>query len=221
MIKSVGLLQRRDGLDPAGFRAHYEGNHVPLATRLLGFPGYQRNYPESAGARAELGLDGFSEFWFQDAAEIAKLGELMQGEIGAELMADELRFMNPPANQTYIVSERLYGERPAPGRALRALAIARLPLGADVAAGDCKLDLDETRVQERAIPGVIAALHSVPVQVTGPLDAATPAVDFIESVWLESREVLVECNRWREGCGAAPLSPVEESGTPILAGPYG
>ena len=95
MIKSVGLLQRREDLDHAGFRAPYERNHVPLATKLLGFPGYQRNYPESDRAQSELGLDGFSEFWFQDAAQIAHFGELMRGDIGAELIRDELRFMIP------------------------------------------------------------------------------------------------------------------------------
>ena len=37
MIKTVGLLQRREDLDAAGFRKHYEQNHAPLATKLLGF----------------------------------------------------------------------------------------------------------------------------------------------------------------------------------------
>ena len=116
MIKTVGLLQRREGLDATGFREHYEQNHAPMATKLLEFSGYQRNYPESDRARDELGLDGFSEFWFQDAAETSRIGELMQGDIGALFVEDELRFMNRPANQSYEVTERLYGARPAPGK---------------------------------------------------------------------------------------------------------
>ena len=219
MIKSVGLLQRREDLDHAGFRAHYEQNHVPLATKLLGFPGYQRNYPESDRARGELGLDGFSEFWFQDAAQLARLGELMQGEIGAELMQDELRFMIPPANQTYDVSERLYGKRPSPGEAVRVIAIARLPAGVRPGASESRLDFDDTRVRERSISGVIAALHIMPVRATVPLEAGTRGVDCIESLWLENREVLAECNRWRTGENTTRLSIVEEFGTPCLAWP--
>ena len=192
---------------------------MPLATKLLGFPGYQRNYPESDRARRALGLDGFSEFWFRDPAEIARLGELMQSDIGAQLLEDELRFMNPPANQNYKVSERLHGVRPAPGEAVRAIAIGRLPAGTLPGAHERNLDLDSTRVRERAIPGVIASLHIVPERATLPIPADMPAVGYIESLWLESREALAECNGWRSREGATLLSVVEEFGAPILHWP--
>ena len=217
MIKTVGLLQRRAGLDAAGFREHYEQRHVPLATSLLGFPGYQRNYPESSRERDELGLDGFSEFWFQDAAEIVRLGERMQGDIGAQLAEDELRFMNPPANHSYEVAERCHGVRPAPGEAVRAISIMRLPVGARPGESTRRLDFEAARVRERRIAGVIAALYSVPVRAVTPPPARTPGVGCIESLWLADREALAECNRWRAREGAVPLSVVEEAGTPILA----
>ena len=219
MIKTVGLLQRREGLDATGFREHYEQNHAPMATKLLEFSGYQRNYPESDRARDELGLDGFSEFWFQDAAEISRIGELMQGDIGALFVEDELRFMNRPANQSYEVTERLYGTRPAPGKVLRAIAISRLPVGAKPGTRERALDSHDTRVRERAISGVIAALHSVPDRLASPLPAGAAGVGCIESLWLENRDTLAECNRWRAREGAPPLWVVEESGTPILAWP--
>jgi hypothetical protein len=219
VIKTVGLLQRREGLDPAGFREHYESNHAPLAVRLLGFPGYQRNYPESDEARAALGFDGFSEFWFRDEAETAKIGEIMGTEVGAQLLEDEPRFMNVPRNQTYAVSERCYGTRPEPGKTLRALAITRLPAGVEPGRGERKLDLDETRVRERALPGVLASLHIVPEAASMPLPPDMPAAGCVESLWLDSRSALDACNHWRAEAGAPLLWAVEESGTPVMAWP--
>ncbi|MCH2169505.1 EthD domain-containing protein [Myxococcota bacterium] len=220
MVKSIGLLVRRPDLDAAGFRAHYEQNHAPLATRLLGFPGYQRNYPGSDAARAELGFDGFSEFWFQDNAQIAEIGALMQGDIGDVLREDELRFMTPPVNQSYGVHERLYGTRPAPGEAVRAISVVRLPPGMPPPQADRSLDLHATRVRERDLPGVIAALHMVPVREVTPLPEGALGVECVESLWLASREAMAECNAWRSEQGEAPLWEVEESGTPVLAWPY-
>jgi hypothetical protein len=85
-----------------------------------------------------------------------------------------------------------------------------------------RLDFDDTRVRERSIAGVIAALYSMPRsgdRGTAPLAAGTPGVDCIESLWLENRESLAECNRWRTEQRVTPLSVVEEYGTPILAWP--
>jgi hypothetical protein len=219
VIKSVGLLQRREGLDPAGFRDHYEKHHAPLAIRLLGFPGYQRNYPESGAARAALGFDGLSEFWFRDEAEIARIGEIMGTEVGAQLLEDEPRFMNVPRNQTYTVSERMHGTRPAPGKALRALAVTRLRNAAAPSACERKLDLDEARVRERALPGVIASLHIIPEGASMALPPDMPAAGCVESLWIESRGVLERCNGWRSEAGAPLLWVVEEAGTPLLAWP--
>jgi hypothetical protein len=220
MIKSVGLLQCREDLGPEHFRDHYENHHAPMATELLGFAGYLRNYPESAEARRELGVSGLTEFWFRDAAEIARIGALMQGDVGAKLIEDELRFMNVPANQTYQVSERLHGTRPAPGKALRAIAIQRLPAGARAGEQERRLDRSDARVRERRIPGVIAALYTVPERASMPLPPAVPGIGCIESLWLEGRAALAACNRWRAREGALPLSVVEEAGTAILAWPY-
>ena len=220
MIKTIGLLQRREGLAPAGFREHYEKNHAPLAIRLLDFPGYQRNYPESDEARAALGFDGFSEFWFRDESETAKIGEIMGTEVGAQLLEDEPRFMNVPRNQTYAVSERLYGTRPEPGKALRALGITRLPAGTAPGKAERELDLDESRVRERRLPGVLASLFIVPEGASMPLPADVPAAGCVESLWLEGRSALEACNGWRVEVGAPLLWAVEESGTPVLAWPY-
>lgn len=220
MIKTIGLLQRAEGLDPAGFRKHYEQSHAPMAVRLLGFPGYQRNYPESDPARAALGFDGFSEFWFQDEAETERIGALMQTDVGARLLEDEPRFMNVPRNQNYGVSERLHGTRPAPGRHLRAIAVTRLPPGAEPGPRERALDEDETRVRERALPGVITALHIVPERIAMPGPPDLAAAGCIESLWLADRKALDACNAWRADAGAPRLWVVEECGTPVLAFPW-
>ena len=219
MIKTVGLLQRREGLDATGFREHYEQKHAPLARELLGFPGYQRNYPESDRARRGLGLDAFSEFWFRDAAEIERIGNLMQGSVGDRFREDEFRFMNPPANQSFEVSERQHGRRPAPGSAIRAIAINTLPAGIGLGGDGQGIDSESARVREREIPGVVASLYSVPVRSVKAGPAGAAVVGCIESFWLAGRETLDECNGWRDRSGVAALWVVEEVGTPIRFGP--
>jgi len=219
MIKSIGLLQRREGLDAAGFRDHYEQKHAPMAESLLGFAGYQRNYPFSRVGREQLGVDGLSEFWFQDAGETTRIGQLMQGDVGAQFIEDEERFMNRAVNETYHVAERLHGERPAPGEAIRAVAIARLPVGARAGARDRRLDFEPVRVCERRTPGVLAALYSVPVSASMALPRGRPGVGCIESLWLADADVLEVCNRRRTHEGANPLVVVEEAGRPVLGVP--
>ena len=219
MIKSMGLLQRREGLDAAGFRDHYEQKHAPMAESDLGFAGYQRNYPVSHTARAQLGVDGLSEFWFEDAGETTRIGQLMQGEVGVRFIEDEERFMNRAINETYHVSERLHGVRPPPGEAVRAVAIARLPVGARAGERDRRRDFEPLRVRERHTRGVIAALYSVPVGASMPIPAGRPGVGCIESLWLSDAEALEVCNHRRAREGATPLSVVEEAGRPVLGVP--
>jgi hypothetical protein len=216
MIKSMGLLQRRLDLDADGFRDHYENKHAPMAEELLGFAGYQRNYPESRSAREALGLDGLSEFWFENPGETARIGQLMQGEIGAQFIEDELRFMNTQENATYGVAERLFGARPAPGDAIRAVAITRLPAGARAGQRDRRLDFEDRRSRERRLAGVLAALYSVPIGASMRLPAGRPGVGCIESLWLSDREALGRCNHWRAAAGAVALSVVHEAGRPVL-----
>lgn len=219
MIKSVGLLQRREGLDAAGFRDHYEQQHAPLARELLGFSGYQRNYPESSAAREGLGLDVFSEFWFRDAEERARIAQLMQGDVGLRFREDEFRFMNRPANHSYEVGETQHGIRPPPGASLRAIAIQRLAPGRGPGEAERRVDLETTRVREREISGVIASLYTVPRRAVKEPPAGSPGVGCIESLWLEGREVLDACNTWRREADAPILWEVEEVGAPILSPP--
>jgi len=218
-VKSLGLLQRRVGLDAAGFRDHYETRHVPLARRLLGFPGYQRNYPTRDEDRARLGFDGFSEFWFRGEAETARIGEIMQGPDGALMLEDEPRFMDVPRNQTHEVEERQFGSRPMPGATFRAIAVERRksPTEATPEWGFEELDW---RREERANPGVLTALYSRPLRSVTPVPAGQNALAFAESLWLEDALTLEHCNQQRSQRDQPLLVLVEESGTPVLDFPY-
>ena len=218
-VKSLGLLQRRVGLDPAGFRSHYETRHVPLAKRLLGFPGYQRNYPTRDEDRARLGFHGFSEFWFRGEAETARIGEIMQGPDGAIMLEDEPRFMDVPRNQTHEVEERQFGSRPPPGDTLRAISVQRRAGQTQKSPAWGFEELDWRR-EERAAPGVLTALYSRPLRSVTPVPEGQKALAFAESLWLEDAATLERRNRDRSQRGQLLLIPVEESGTPVLEFPY-
>jgi uncharacterized protein (TIGR02118 family) len=92
MMKSLGLLPRKIGSARSAFRDYYENNHAPLALGLFPFQKYVRNHlpPDSDD---DIGFDTISEFWTADVASIIKL---MEGEVGATMKADELKFMNQP-----------------------------------------------------------------------------------------------------------------------------
>ena len=86
-------------------------------------------------------------------------------------------------------------------------------------AGERRVDLEDTRVREREISGVIASLYTVPRRAVKEPPAGSPGVGCIESLWLEGREVLDACNAWRREAEAPILWEVEEVGAPILSPP--
>lgn len=131
-MKTLGLLPRKNGTTRAAFRDYYERNHAPLALGLFPFQKYVRNHlPENA--EMDIGFDTISEFWTQDVASIIKL---MEGEVGATMKADELKFMNQPTIQSGGTAEYLLRGSPRGvdhGLHKIALLLKRAP-DADVAA---------------------------------------------------------------------------------------
>ena len=105
MIKTLSLIKRRPDLDRAEFRNHYEARHAPLALpHMKGLMRYVRYHIEE-DLVGEVGFDVLSAFWYRDAESIAAMMEVLGGEAGKPILADELEFMDKPANVFFPVSE--------------------------------------------------------------------------------------------------------------------
>ncbi|MET0546466.1 MAG: EthD domain-containing protein [Caulobacterales bacterium] len=114
MFKIIACICRKPGMSPAAFRDHYENRHVPLAMRL--FPQikeHRRNYINDGGVMlppvvAIPAFDVFSELWFDDRAAFeAMIAIAMDPERGAEIRADEDRFLDRERSGILIVDEAL------------------------------------------------------------------------------------------------------------------
>jgi len=107
VVKTVALIKRLPQLERRAFREHYEQRHVPLALGLLeGLERYVRYHVE-AELHGEVDFDVISAFGYRDREAVDSLLERLGGEAGSEIRADELRFMDKPANRFFPVSERL------------------------------------------------------------------------------------------------------------------
>jgi len=107
VIRTIALIKRRPQLDREAFRTHYETRHAPLALpHLEGLERYLRNHVESE-LYGDVGFDVVSAFWYRDQDAIDRILALLEGEEGAAIRADELRFMDTKANRFFPVSERL------------------------------------------------------------------------------------------------------------------
>lgn len=107
MIRTLSLIKRRDDLDRETFRRHYEERHVPLARPLLdGLVHYARHHV-LRDVRGPIGFDVLTAFVYADAEAASGVLDRVAGEAGAELRADELAFMDKPANTFFQASERL------------------------------------------------------------------------------------------------------------------
>ena len=80
MIKSIGLLRRKDGWTHEQFMKHWVETHAPLAHSVPGLRRYVQNHIRGERTRADiaaldLAIDGVAELWFDDAAAMAKAAE--------------------------------------------------------------------------------------------------------------------------------------------------
>ena len=107
MIRTIALIKRLPELDRDAFREHYETRHAPLALPYLdGLQRYVRYHVE-ADLFGEVGFDVITAFWYRDKAAVDRTLAFLEGDGGAEIRADELRFMDKKANRFFPVSERL------------------------------------------------------------------------------------------------------------------
>ena len=133
-MKTLALIVRRPDLARAEFRDHYEDIHAPLAVRTLleGTTRYVRNHlrEEVFGVPA---FDVVSAFWYRDAAAAIGVMRRTETPAGDAIRADELTFMDKPANTFFAVTEELVRGDEHADAALAAIALVRRPAGADAA----------------------------------------------------------------------------------------
>jgi uncharacterized protein (TIGR02118 family) len=75
MIKTIGLLTRKDGWTHAQFMKHWVEVHAPLALAVPGLRRYVQNHIQAERTRADITetkveIDGFAELWFDDQAAL-------------------------------------------------------------------------------------------------------------------------------------------------------
>jgi uncharacterized protein (TIGR02118 family) len=110
MIKTVGLLTRKDGWTHERFMKHWIEIHAPLARKVPGLRRYVQNHIQGERKRLDIGetvieIDGIAELWFDDhaALEAASRTSEMQA-----LHADGALFIG--RIKSYIVEEKMIVE---------------------------------------------------------------------------------------------------------------
>ena len=65
MIKALAFIYKKKGLSDDDFKNYYEKNHAPLATSLLTFEGYERNFVNANINPLFASLGSISIFQYQ------------------------------------------------------------------------------------------------------------------------------------------------------------
>ena len=87
-----------DGLSDANFRDYYENKHAPLASSLLHFEDYERNYINSELNPLYASLGSISIFQYQSMESLDIVSDQMSSSAGDTLRNDEIKFMDVPKN---------------------------------------------------------------------------------------------------------------------------
>ena len=106
MIKTIGLLTRKDGLTHAQFMKHWVEIHAPLAHAVPGLRRYVQNHIEGERTRpdiptTEVEIDGIAELWFDDQAALEAAARRPEMEA---LHADGAKFIG--RIKSYVVEEK-------------------------------------------------------------------------------------------------------------------
>lgn len=121
-MKMIAFFRRRSDLTAEQFRQHYETRHAPMAMRL--FPcirDYRRNYirHDMAHRRASGGentvdfdFDVITEISFADRAGYeCMVKDMTDPRIRAQVIEDEMRFMDRDATVVILVDEEVSEKR--------------------------------------------------------------------------------------------------------------
>lgn len=107
MIKTVGLLTRKEGWTHERFMKHWVVTHAPLAHAVPGLRRYVQNHIVGERTRADIPataveIDGIAELWFDDEAALARAAQ--SPEMKA-LHADGALFIG--RIRSYVVEEKI------------------------------------------------------------------------------------------------------------------
>jgi uncharacterized protein (TIGR02118 family) len=106
MIKTIGLLTRKDGWTHEQFMKHWVEIHAPLALAVPGLRRYVQNHIQAERARADITetkveIDGFAELWFDDQAALEAAARTPEMKA---LHADGAKFIG--RIKSYVVEEK-------------------------------------------------------------------------------------------------------------------
>jgi uncharacterized protein (TIGR02118 family) len=107
MIKTIGLLTRKDGWTHEQFMKHWVEIHAPLALVVPGLRRYVQNHIDGERMRpdiptTEVEIDGIAELWFDDQAALETAARTPEMKA---LHADGALFIG--RIKSYIVEEKV------------------------------------------------------------------------------------------------------------------
>ena len=107
MIKSIGLLTRKDGLTQEDFVKHWLEVHAPLAHAVPGVRRYVQSHIVAERKRPDIPttdveIDGIAELWYDDRAEMERANASPEAK---RLHADGALFIG--RIKSFIVEEKV------------------------------------------------------------------------------------------------------------------
>ena len=113
MLKVLGFLTKREGIEMQAFIDYYENKHVPLICSLAPAPiVYKRRYlvrgEELTKEGGAVDFDVVTELGFPDrAAFLAWMAQLSGPGVGEQVAADEAKFLDRARTRAYVVEEHV------------------------------------------------------------------------------------------------------------------
>lgn len=100
-----------DGMSDNDFRDYYENNHAPLASSLLSFEGYERNYINTELNPLYSSLGSISIFKYKSMKSLEIVSKQMLSDAGDTLRDDELKFMDVSKNYFVLTESKQLTEQ--------------------------------------------------------------------------------------------------------------
>ena len=106
MVKTIGLLTRKDAWTHEQFMKHWVEIHAPLALAVPGLRRYVQNHIQVERTRADITettveIDGIAELWFDDQAALEAAARTPEMKA---LHADGAKFIG--RIKSYVVEEK-------------------------------------------------------------------------------------------------------------------